>query len=123
MKSFFKISIITIALAIGFFYARHDLKNNIMEGNAVLIDVRTHDEYKNGYLNGAVNVPLDDIETKITDIIPDKTTPVYVYCRSGRRSGIAEEKLKKMGYTAIHNMGGFKNAKDKLNLSVVKTTE
>ncbi len=91
-----------------------------MENNAVLLDVRTPEEHKSGYLDGAVLLPLAELESKITKKIPGKNTPIYIYCRSGRRAGTAVEKLKAMGYTDLHNLGGLKEAQKKLDLPVKK---
>ena len=91
-----------------------------METNAVLLDVRTPEEHKNGYLEGAVLLPLAELESKITKKIPAKNTPIYIYCRSGRRAGTAVEKLKAMGYTDLHNLGGLKDAREKLNIPIKK---
>ncbi|MBR2440437.1 MAG: rhodanese-like domain-containing protein [Lentisphaeria bacterium] len=91
-----------------------------MEANAVLLDVRTPEEYKSVYLEGAVLLPLAELESKISSKVADKNTPVYIYCRSGRRAGTAVEKLKTMGYTDLHNLGGLKDAQKKLNLPIKK---
>ena len=91
-----------------------------MENNAVLLDVRTPEEHKSGYLEGAVLLPLADLESKISSKVSDKNTPVYIYCRSGRRAGTAVEKLKAMGYTDLHNLGGLKDAQEKLGLPIMK---
>ena len=91
-----------------------------MEANAVLLDVRTPEEHKNGYLAGAVLLPLAELESKISSKVSGKNTPIYIYCRSGRRAGTAVEKLKAMGYTDLHNLGGLKDAQKKLNLPIKK---
>ena len=91
-----------------------------MENNAVLLDVRTPEEHKNGYLEGAVLLPLAELESKISSKVADKNTPIYIYCRSGRRAGTAVEKLKAMGYTALHNIGGMQEAQEKLALPVIR---
>ncbi|MBR2028200.1 MAG: rhodanese-like domain-containing protein [Oscillospiraceae bacterium] len=91
-----------------------------MENNAVLLDVRTPEEHKSGYLEGAVLLPLAELESKISSKVADKNTPVYIYCRSGRRAGTAVETLKAMGYTDLHNLGGLKDARKKLDLPISK---
>ena len=91
-----------------------------MGNNAVLLDVRTPEEHKSGYLEGAVLLPLAELESKTVNKIPDKNTPIYIYCRSGRRAGTAIEKLKAMGYTDLHNLGGLKDARKKLDLPISK---
>lgn len=89
-----------------------------MEKNAVLIDVRTVQEFNAGALTGAVNIPHEEIGEKIQNVVPDKSTPVYLYCRSGRRSGIAENTLKHLGYSATCDLGGINDAEAKLALPV-----
>ena len=91
-----------------------------MENNAVLLDVRTPEEHKSGYLKGAVLLPLAELESKISSKVSGKNTPIYIYCRSGRRAGIAVETLKAMGYTDLHNLGGLKDAQKKLNIPIKK---
>ena len=91
-----------------------------MEKNAVLLDVRTPEEHKSGYLEGAELLPLAELENKIVNKVPAKNRLVYIYCRSGRRAGTAVEKLKTMGYTDLHNLGAMKDARQRLGLSTAK---
>ena len=85
-----------------------------LPGNAVLLDVRRADEFNTGHIDGAVLVPHDTIVENVGAIVPDKNTPVYVYCRSGRRSAIAFETMKKLGYTNLTDLGGMDEAKRRL---------
>ena len=82
--------------------------------NAVLLDVRQADEFNAGHIKGAVLVPHDTIIEKVGSVVPDKSTPVYVYCRSGRRSAIAVEAMKKLGYTDLTDLGGMDEAEKRL---------
>lgn len=82
--------------------------------NALLIDVRSAEEFNAGHLDGAVNLPYDTIAAKISGVAPDKAQPLFLYCRSGRRVAIAMESLTKAGYTDLHNLGGFEEAKKQL---------
>jgi phage shock protein E len=75
------------------------------------IDVRTLDEYKAGHLEGAIHLPYDEIEQKISAVSADKTTEIRLYCRSGRRSGIALETLRGMGYSNVTNAGAYEQLK------------
>lgn len=70
--------------------------------DAILLDVRTSQEYHSGHVPGSRNVPLD----KIQNISIDKEHPLYVYCHSGARSGQACAYLEKKGYRAT-NIGGI----------------
>ncbi len=75
---------------------------------AIIIDVRTPEEFIAGHLDGAVNMPLDQLNTKIkTATRIGKESPILVYCRSGHRSGLAKVQLKQMGYTRIFDGGGM----------------
>ena len=72
----------------------------------VLIDVRTEEEYARGHIENSINLPLSEISA-VGEIIPDKDTPIFVYCRSGARSSSAAGILKKMGYRNAVNIGGI----------------
>lgn len=87
----------------------------LAQPGAVLIDVRTADEFASGALPGAKLIPHGDIAARIAEVAPDKNTPVVLYCRSGRRSSIAQNELQALGYTQVINAGGydqFKLARD-----------
>ncbi|MGF1738690.1 rhodanese-like domain-containing protein [Photobacterium satsumensis] len=71
-------------------------------GRPMIIDVRSHEEFINGHLPGAINIPYDQID-QLTSFAPDKSQSLFIYCRSGRRSGIAEATLTELGYTNIYN--------------------
>ena len=73
---------------------------------AVLLDVRTVDEYAEGHIPGSINIPLDTVASGL-ERIPDKDTPLFVHCLSGGRSGKAVAFLKKLGYTQVKNIGGI----------------
>lgn len=77
------------------------------------IDVRTAEEYNAGHLEGAINIPYDEIEQKIEAVSTDKTADIQLYCRSGRRSGIALETLRGMGYSKVTNAGAYEQLKQK----------
>ncbi len=71
-----------------------------------LVDVRSAEEYAAGHIRGALNIDVngDGFEAKVAQL--DKTRPVLVYCRSGRRSAMAASKLEEMGFKEIHNLDG-----------------
>ena len=86
---------------------------------AVLLDVRSPEEYAAGYLKGARNIPHDRIGAEIAAVVPDKSAQVILYCRSGRRAKTAQETLRAMGYTNVSNFGGLEDAQERLGLPVV----
>ena len=84
------------------------------EEGYILLDVRTKGEYESGYIPGAINIPLSDIDEKIISFLPDKSQMILVYCRSGNRSREASDKLSKLGYTNILEIGGINDWKGEI---------
>lgn len=92
------------------FLKKQDINKGIAEfndtNNAVLLDVRTAEEYKEGHISGSKNISYEKVDT-VESLITDKTTPIFVYCHSGSRSRIAVNKLRSIGYTDVKNIGGI----------------
>lgn len=76
-------------------------------GRPIWIDVRTPKEFDGGHLEGAHNVPVEQIAGQISTLVPNKDTPVMLYCRSGRRAEQARKLLQQQGYTHVENKGGY----------------
>lgn len=83
-----------------------DVKEYRVTDGAVLLDVRTPDEYRQGHIPVSKNVPLQSID-KVTVMINNKATPIFVHCLSGARSRQAAVILKQLGYTNVKNIGGI----------------
>lgn len=83
----------------------------------VVIDVRTEDEWKTGHLDGAINIEWQDI-LKISSAYK-KDEEIYLYCRSGNRSGKANKILIDAGYTNTINAGSIKEASELLSINIV----
>ena len=77
------------------------------EKNYISLDVRRADEFAEGHIPGAINVANEVIGTEEIPELPDKSQLILVYCRSGRRSKEASEKLVALGYTSIVEFGGI----------------
>ena len=77
------------------------------ENNYIILDVRRADEFAEGHIPGAINVANEVIGTEEIPELTDKSQLILVYCRSGRRSKEASEKLVKLGYTNIVEFGGI----------------
>ena len=77
------------------------------ENGYIILDVRRPDEFAAGHIPNAINVPNESIGTAEIPELPDKDQLIMVYCRSGRRSKEASEKLVKLGYTGIVEFGGI----------------
>lgn len=80
----------------------------------IILDVRTPAEYHEGHIEGAINVPNEEINDKEIKRLPDKNQMIFVYCRSGNRSKDASEKLVKLGYTNIIEFGGINTRPNEL---------
>ncbi|MEZ4236612.1 MAG: rhodanese-like domain-containing protein [Myxococcota bacterium] len=82
--------------------------HRLVEGGALLVDVRTPGEFAAGHLDGAVNIPVDQLKARLREL-PDKQRPVVVYCRSGARSAAAAGTLKAAGYAQVEDLGAMRN--------------
>lgn len=76
-------------------------------GGCVVLDVRTEEEFSGGHVPGAVLIPLDELEKRVSEEIPDTEATVLVYCRSGRRSAQAARLLASLGYANVKDFGGI----------------
>jgi len=79
-----------------------------------VIDVRTAEEWQAGHIEGAIHIPYDQMADRIAEVTRDKAAAIALYCRSGRRSGIALKRLKELGYTNVENLGSLQDAQKKL---------
>ncbi len=74
---------------------------------AVVVDVRTDEEFQQGHLPQALHIPFDELSARAAEIPGDKNQAIVLYCRSGRRSGIGKHTLDSLGYTNTMNGGGY----------------
>ena len=92
------------------FFKRPDFDAGLEEWHdhvgAVLLDVRTAEEYRQGHIEGSLNIPLQNMQA-VKSSIPALDKPIYVHCLSGSRSAQAVSVLKSMGYTNVTNIGGI----------------
>ena len=88
--------------------------------NPILVDVRTDTEWNDGYIETAIHIPLDKILEKIEFAVKNKEQTIYLYCRSGNRSGIAEKALQSIGYINAKNIGGINEASSTLQLKITQ---
>ena len=105
MKKFF--ILVILILSIG-----------LIANDYYLIDVRTPEEFKSGYLEDAINIEWQNIKDLNKEI--KKDDKIYLYCRSGNRSGKATDILINLGYKNVKNIGGLKEASERLNLRIIK---
>jgi len=84
----------------------HDVHDLIKSSKAIFLDVRTNIEYKQGHIDGFMNIPLDELRDKMHQL--DKTKPVYITCRVGVRGYIAARTLLQNGFDAYNLSGGYR---------------
>lgn len=90
------------------------------EGNAqLIIDVRTESEWNAGHLATAIHIPLDIFEQNIASLVKDRQQTVYLYCKSGNRSGKALQVMQDLGYINAKNVGGVGDASQLLEIKIV----
>lgn len=82
-----------------------------LKGGATVIDVRSPGEFQSGHLEGAINVPLNEIGERISQHALNKNQVLLVHCLSGTRSGVARRILKQRGYAKVFNLGSYFRAK------------
>ena len=89
----------------------------------IIVDVRRQDEYDEGHIPGAILIPNESITDKKPSELPDLDQIILVYCRSGRRSKEAAQKLADMGYTNIYEFGGIIDWTGETVMNETETTE
>ena len=87
------------------------LASPLVLAEAVWIDVRTHAEHSADHIKGDLLIPYQNIISAVSALHPDKDTEINLYCRSGRRAGVAQLALLNAGYTAVFNKGSIGNAR------------
>jgi rhodanese-related sulfurtransferase len=74
--------------------------------DAILVDVRTEDEYNSGYIENSLNIDYFSNDFSLNADKLDKSTPIILYCRSGKRSSMSANKISKLGFKEIYNLEG-----------------
>jgi phage shock protein E len=117
LKMDWKILIIVVGVVVAFFALKRlsfvsaeEARKHLAAG-ALVIDVRSPDEFRSGHLTNAVNIPLGELQKRIPDFVKDKNQVLLLHCLSGGRSAIARQQLKRMGYANAFNLGSFRRAR------------
>ena len=85
--------------------SQQELLTNPPEG-ALILDVRTSAEFSSGHVPGAVNIPHDELASRLSELNSTSNRPLVVYCRSGKRAGVAGAILLQAGYTNVLHLEG-----------------
>jgi phage shock protein E len=87
----------------------------LLQQGAVVVDVREPREFAEARVAGALNVPLGNLEQELPAKVKDKDHPILVHCLSGGRSEIAKQRLIRLGYRNVHNLGSLARARKLVN--------
>ena len=125
--------LITIALSTGFFLLLPVVQGAAASGispneavqcinreKGVVVDVCSADEFAQSHIKGAVNLPLDELEARLSKTVKNKSTPVIMVCAAGARSKRAQAIAQKLGYEKVHSLHGGLKAWKEANLPVAK---
>lgn len=85
----------------------HEVYELAGKSEIVIVDARTEEEYLTGHIEGALNIPLDEIERLAPVELPDISSGIAVCCKTGKRSELAALALHKLGYKNIYDMGAL----------------
>lgn len=83
---------------------------SLLQQGAKVVDVRSGQEFASGHLPNALNIPLDELQSRIAQQVPNKEQALLLHCVSGVRSGMGTRLLKRMGYTKVFNLGSYGRA-------------
>ena len=99
------------------------LSSIVFSDEPLIVDVRSLEEVKTGIIQDAIHIEWTQIDEEINNIDITKDKPIYLYCRSGNRSGKAAVMLEKIGFTKVINAGGIDEAAQKLEKKIVHYSE
>lgn len=79
------------------------------EQAALILDVRTAEEFSASHVPGALNIPVQELQQRYAELGQDKQRPIVIYCRSGARSAVATNMLSQLGFTRLKDIGAMSN--------------
>ena len=115
-KMDWKIAIIVAGVVVAFLalkrmsFVSAEVARRHLAAGALVIDVRSLDEFRGGHLHNAVNIPLGELQERVPLLVKDKNQVLLLHCLSGGRSAIARQQLKRMGYANAFNLGSYNRA-------------
>ena len=112
------IIILAVAVLAGFYllkrmsFVSEEIARQHLANGALVIDVRSPEEFQSGNVPNAINIPLGELKEKLPARVKDKNQVLLLHCLSGGRSGIAQQQARAMGYTNVFNLGSLSRARD-----------
>ena len=115
MRVVTKIALILLALiVIAILYLRFGAARisgaearELVQKGALLVDVRSREEFTGGHIDGAINIPIQELNGRLTEL-GDSSGEIVVYCESGGRSAVAKRLLERNGFEHVHDLGGIR---------------
>jgi phage shock protein E len=110
------IAIIAGVVIVAFFIVKHisfvseEAARKYLAQGALVIDVRSPEEFRGGHVPDAINLPLDDLRESLPRHVKDKHQVLLLHCLSGGRSGLARQQLRRLGYANVFNLGSYARA-------------
>jgi len=101
----------------------YTMMSELDEGNFLIIDVRSFDEFNSGHIRGAIPLPYAEITADLMEKIADPNMVILVYCQRGRRSAIGAQKIADLGFTNVYDFGGLDDWPFDLETNVPTTSE
>ncbi|MEX0732116.1 MAG: rhodanese-like domain-containing protein [Aquisalimonadaceae bacterium] len=83
-----------------------DEARRLISSGSLVLDIRDKEEFEGGHLDGATNISRGTLEMHITEVVPDKDTPIVCHCAGGNRGALAVDTLQRMGYRNVVNLAG-----------------
>ena len=108
--------VVVLILAIGYFYMKRAGQipskeaEEYLKNGAMVIDVRSANEFESGHILRAYNVPLDRLEMMVGTVAKDKNKVLLLHCSTGVRSRLAKKRLEEIGYKNVFNLGSYDRA-------------
>jgi len=88
-----------------------------LQAGALVVDVRSPDEFQGGHLPNAINIPLGRLREELPRQVPDQSRVLLLHCHSGGRSAVARQQAKRLGYPNAFNLGSYGRAENLVRAS------
>ena len=96
------------------------VQQDLLATESLIIDVRTDNEWNNGYIENAKHIPISELKKRLNEIQAFKDQPVFTYCAAGKRAERAKNLLIENGFTNVINLGGIQDASKELDKDIIE---
>jgi phage shock protein E len=96
------------------------VQQDLLATESLIIDVRTDNEWNNGYIENAKHIPISELKKRLNEIQAFRDQPVFTYCAAGKRAERAKNLLIENGFTNVTNLGGIQDASKELDKDIIE---